>query len=171
MKALEVLLGYACNEKCSFCSQELSWRRAPGLPLPLVARELFRAARDGYRSVCFTGGEPTLRRDLPEMLALSRRLGFEYRRVQTNGLRLGDPGAAAALREAGATHLRVSLHGDAQLHDALVEVPGAFEKAAVGVERALAEGLAVGVNVVLNAANHGAVPALCGDLLDRGVSD
>ncbi|MBI3297866.1 MAG: radical SAM protein [Elusimicrobia bacterium] len=172
MKALEVLLGYGCNEKCLFCSQDLAWRRAPGMPFALVARELFKAAKDGYRAVCFTGGEPTSRRDLPEMLALARRLGFEYRRVQTNGLKLGEPGAVEALEAAGATHFRVSLHGHTpELHDELVKVPGAFAKAVAGLERIRARGLGVGVNVVLNKANAAFLTETCEAFLERGVSD
>ncbi|MBI5597999.1 MAG: radical SAM protein [Elusimicrobia bacterium] len=172
MKAIEVLLSYACNEACAFCSQDIAWRRAPGLPFALVARELFKAAKEGYGAVCFSGGEPTLRGDLGRMLALSRKLGFEYRRVQTNGLRLGSPDYAAELAAAGATHFRVSLHGhDAAAHDALVKVPGAFAKAAAGLEDVMARGLAVGVNFVLTAENAPSLPAFCSAFLERGVKD
>lgn len=172
MKAIEILLSYACNERCSFCSQDVAWRRAPGLPFALVARELFKAAKDGYKAVCFSGGEPTLRADLGAMLALSRKLGFEYRRVQTNGLRLGSPEYAAALASAGATHFRVSLHGaDAAAHDALVKVPGAFAKAVDGLRDVMGRGLAAGVNFVLTAENAASLPAFCEAFLERGVRD
>lgn len=172
MKAVEILLTYACNERCSFCSQDVAWRRAPGLSFALVARELFKAAKDGYKAVCFSGGEPTLREDLGAMLALSRKLDFEYRRVQTNGLRLGSPGYAAGLAAAGATHFRVSLHGhDAALHDGLVKVPGAFAKAAQGLGEVMGRGLAAGVNFVLTAENAASLPAFCAAFLERGVRD
>ncbi len=172
MKALEVLLGYGCNEACAFCSQDLAWRRAPGLPFPLVARELFLAAKDGYTSVCFTGGEPTLRKDLPEMLALSRKLGFEYRRVQTNGVKLAEPGFVESLQAAGANYFRVSLHGHTpEVHDALVKVPGALAKAADGLARLKERGIGVGLNFVLTAANHSVLPEFCAAFLDQGLRD
>lgn len=172
MKALEVLLGYGCNEACAFCSQDLAWRRAPGLPFPLVARELFTAAGDGYKSVCFTGGEPTLRKDLPEMLALSRKLGFEYRRVQTNGVRLADDAYLGSLAGAGANYFRVSLHSHRpEVHDALVKVPGALAKAVGGLDNMRRRGLGAGLNFVLTASNHGVLPEFCAHFLDRGVTD
>lgn len=172
MKAIEVLFGYGCNEKCSFCSQESSWRRLPGLPFSLVAEQLYLAARDGYRSVCFTGGEPTLRADLPKLAALARRAGYRYVRVQTNGLRLAEESYARELVEAGATFFRVSIHGHLpELHDRLVRVPGALEKALRGARNAQALGAGVGVNLVINKENVRALPEACAALLDRGLSD
>ena len=168
MKALEVLLGYGCNEKCLFCSQEVSWRRRPGLPFSLVAEQLYRAREDGFRSVCFTGGEPTLRADLPKMAALARKLGFGYVRVQTNGVKLADTEYAEELVGAGVNFFRVSLHGHtARLHDELVLVPGALAKAYRGIENLQRLGAGMGINVVLNKKNFRELPAICNDFLDR----
>jgi len=168
VKALEVLLGYGCNEKCLFCSQEVSWRRRPGLPFSLVAEQLYRAREDGFRSVCFTGGEPTLRPDLPKMAALARKLGFTYSRVQTNGVKLAEPAYAAELVAAGVNFFRVSLHGHtAKLHDELVLVPGALAKAYRGIGNLQRLGVGIGINVVLNKRNFRELPALCEEFLDR----
>lgn len=172
MKALEILLGYGCNEKCLFCSQEVSWRRRPGLPFSLVAEQLYRAREDGFRSVCFTGGEPTLRVDLPKMAALARKLGFTYARVQTNGVKLAEEAYAEELVGAGVSFFRVSLHGHtAKLHDELVLVPGALAKAYRGIENLQRLGAGIGINVVLNKNNIRELPALCEAFLDRKFAD
>jgi cyclic pyranopterin phosphate synthase len=171
MKALEVLLGYGCNEKCLFCSQELSWRSYAGLPFDFVTRQLYEARAEGYRSVCFSGGEPTLRKDLAALIAFARRLGYDYIRVQTNAVKLSDPAYADALVSAGASYFRCSLHGHTpELHDGAVGLPGALAKAARGIAN-LKGHAGVGINLVLHARNVRALPEICADFVDRGWGD
>lgn len=171
MKALEILLTYGCNEKCLFCSQDLAWRAYEGLPFELVARQLYAARADGFRSVCFTGGEPTARKDLPQMIALARKLGYDYVRVQTNAVRLADREYASSLIAAGATYFRCSIHGhSAAMHDDVVGLPGALAKALKGVEN-VREKAGAGINVVINKTNVRALPGICADFLDRGLDD
>ncbi len=74
---------YRCNATCSFCD---IWER----PSPYVtidhARDNFRdLKRLGVRVIDFTGGEPLLHRQLPELLAEAKQQGF-ITTVTTNGL-------------------------------------------------------------------------------------
>lgn len=74
---------YRCNATCGFCD---IWER----PSPYVtldnARENFRdLKRLGVRVIDFTGGEPLLHRQLPELLAEAKRQGF-ITTLTTNGL-------------------------------------------------------------------------------------
>jgi len=56
----------------------------------------------GPYNIQLSGGEPTLRDDLPEIVALGRNLGYDFIQVNTNGLRLArDPGYVKRLKEAG----------------------------------------------------------------------
>jgi len=56
----------------------------------------------GPYNIQLSGGEPTMRDDLPEIVALGRRLGFSFMQLNTNGLRLAkDPDYVRRLKEAG----------------------------------------------------------------------
>lgn len=56
----------------------------------------------GACNVQLSGGEPTVRDDLPEIIRMAKARGFALIQCNTNGLRLGtEPGYAASLREAG----------------------------------------------------------------------
>lgn len=56
----------------------------------------------GPYNIQLSGGEPTLRDDIPEIISLGRSLGYSFFQLNTNGLRLAkDNGYARSLKEAG----------------------------------------------------------------------
>jgi hypothetical protein len=74
--------------------------------------------------------------------------------------------------EAGANFFRVSIHGHTpELHDGLVKVPGALEKAERALENLRGLGAGIGINFVLNRANYRSLPDFCAHFLDRGQSN
>ncbi len=71
-----------CNYRCRMCGQDRErGEELPAKEIEVVARRL---ADLGARHLVLTGGEPFLRPDLPEIIAIFRRQGFSIR-VQTNG--------------------------------------------------------------------------------------
>ena len=168
----ELFLGYACNERCLFCSQEFAWRRDPFLPFDEAARRVWTAYQRGSRVLVLNGGEPTLHEGLVRLVAFARKTGFPEVHIQTNGLKLSEPDYADALTAAGLTLARFSIHGHTPaLHDAQVQVPGAFAKAMAGLGNLRARGAAAGVNVVLNRLNAPQLSETCAFFLDQGVWD
>jgi MoaA/NifB/PqqE/SkfB family radical SAM enzyme len=161
VKTLEFFVNYACNAKCPFCFNppDATPELDRGLPLPELARRLLQGWRDGYRAVKFIGGEVTVRDDLPQILALARRIGFRSIQVTTNGIRLADPDYARLLARLGVDRVRFSIHGHTPaLHDRLVAVPGALAKIERAARTLKALGVRVGVNYVLNKVNAGDFP-------------
>lgn len=79
-----------CNLACPVCFAS-SGRAAPDPGFDEIAARL-RALRETGRQVNIqlSGGEPTVRDDLPEIVALARGLGFGFVQANTNGLRLAD---------------------------------------------------------------------------------
>ena len=91
----------------------------------------------GYDRIDYFGGEPTLRPDLPDMIAAATRLGC-HTDIITNGMML-DRKLAARLRESGLRLAMVSLDAPwAEVHDRIRGVRGGFRKALAGI-RALAQ--------------------------------
>ncbi|CCH56034.1 Radical SAM domain protein [Fibrisoma limi BUZ 3] len=74
---------YRCNATCSFCD---IWERPSPYVTPENVRENLRdLKRLGVRVIDFTGGEPLLHRQLPDLLAEAKQLGF-ITTITTNGL-------------------------------------------------------------------------------------
>ena len=172
MKILNLFLNYSCNARCGFCFNPASpsegeWR---GMSTPRALSVLLEARRDGYEAVSFIGGEATVRRDFIKIVAAARRVGFRDRRLVTNGLKLADPAAADALAKAGLTSVEVSLHSHLpEVHDRLLGVPGALQKALAAVENLRRHPVSLGANVVVNRLNYRQLPETAEELLRRGV--
>jgi MoaA/NifB/PqqE/SkfB family radical SAM enzyme len=121
-------LTYRCNARCSICSY---WKGPadprPELTLAEIEEGLEKVYDYGCRLVNFTGGEPTLRQDLEQIVARASSLGM-WTSLVTNGSlltrsRLND------LKEAGLDSLMVSLDSlDAAHHDRQRGVPGLQQK-------------------------------------------
>ena len=91
-----------CNLACQHCFADAG--RAQADPPVDAILDWSRAllASGGPFNLQLSGGEPTLRDDLPEIVALVRSLGFGFVQVNTNGLRLAEePAYARALKDAG----------------------------------------------------------------------
>ena len=91
-----------CNLRCRFCFADGG--RADPDPDPEALKVAIReiAENCGRPLIQFSGGEPTLRDDLPELVRCAREAGCGYTQVNTNGLRLArDPDYVRALKEAG----------------------------------------------------------------------
>ncbi len=76
-----------CNLACSFCDDGKGEKYPAVRCLELGtadAQRLLRVIRRGCGSIYFTGGEPLVRKDLPELLASARQLGFWPIFVNTN---------------------------------------------------------------------------------------
>lgn len=92
-----------CNLECPFCFAAAS-RAGTDPDLETLRRrcEQLRAASGTHLNIQLSGGEPTVRPDLPEVISMVRNAGFDFVQLNTNGIRLAtDKGYAAELKEAG----------------------------------------------------------------------
>lgn len=99
-----------CDLRCVYCMPERPvWLpRAEVLSFEELARVAGVAAAHGVRQVRVTGGEPLLRKGLPELVGLLKRLpGLDEVTLTTNGTRL--TALAGALKSAGLDRVTVSL--------------------------------------------------------------
>ena len=105
---LRVSLTDRCNFRCSYCSPGLESAHGDALDGADIRRLVGIFAEMGIRRVRLTGGEPTLRRDIVEIVSdLHATPGIEEIALTTNGHRLEE--LALPLRKAGLRQLNVSL--------------------------------------------------------------
>ncbi len=114
---LDVNVGDGCNLSCTFCTDVDSRGREMFRPTSFWQDELGRAREKGKAGLLISGNEPTLRPDLPEIVATARRLGFVEIELSTAGVRLADRAYLAELLAAGVNVLAVSIHGSNAVTD------------------------------------------------------
>ena len=132
-RRVEIYTGYSCNLRCAFCYyiERLSEEKPP---IECLKAELIRARKYGALDVDFTGGEPTIRTDLPELIAFARNLGYRDICIITNGQMLSKPGCCEKLVKQGLNDVLFSIHGLYETHDQLTRVPGSFRRITDAVE-------------------------------------
>ena len=100
-----------CNYRCRYCMPPEGVEKRPHgdiLSLEELAEIAAAAVRCGVRKIRLTGGEPLVRRGLPDLCRMLRAIpGVEELCLTTNGSLL--PAFAAPLREAGVDRLNISL--------------------------------------------------------------
>jgi radical SAM protein with 4Fe4S-binding SPASM domain len=153
----EIALTYRCQNRCTFCYASAPDRglEVPEMTTGEVKRILDVIVEDArVPTVSFTGGEPTLRPDLPELIAYakSRRLRTN---LITNGIRCGANGYVDKLAAAGLDSAQVSLEAAApEVHDAVVGRPGAWKRTVQGIRNLKAAGIHVHTNTTINSLNR-----------------
>jgi len=119
-----------------------------------VLRVVDRIAVDGkVPSISFTGGECTLRPELPMFIRRARDRGMRVN-IITNGVLCGERSYVDRLVDAGLTSAQVSLSGpNATIHDKLAQHTGAFDKTIRGIRNLHDAGLHVHTNTTINQQN------------------
>lgn len=121
-----IMLTDRCNLRCVMCGQ---WRRRPG---PELSTEDWKyviddLARNGIRSIHFSGGEPLLRQEsLRELIRYSHKNGMTTG-VTTNGLLLSEELLRDLVKD-GLVSLALSMDAVGEEYDAIRGAAGAFER-------------------------------------------
>jgi radical SAM protein with 4Fe4S-binding SPASM domain len=154
----EVAITYRCNLKCTFCYAGCNCTTNPvGDDREMTTEEVIRvlrAIREDAQvpSVSFTGGEPTLREDLPDLVACASALGMRVNLI-TNGTRI-TADVAQTLADAGLDSAQVSLEGvTAETHEKVTAIPQSFEPTVSAVGHLKRAGVAVHTNTTINRDN------------------
>ena len=148
-----------CNLKCVHCyahakniafDNELSTSEGKILIDDLV--------EFGVPVMLFSGGEPLVRKDLPELAAYAVKKGMRAV-ISTNGT-LITPQIAQTLKDIGLSYVGISLDGMEEINDRFRGVKGAFRLALKGIENCKKAGIKVGLRFTINKSNAGQIPEI-----------
>ena len=157
---MDLAITYRCNNACAHCYNARA-RNYPELSTQQWLKILDKLWDVGIPHIVFTGGEPTLRSDLPELIAHAEKNG-QITGINTNGRRLKDQVFLDKLVQSGLDHIQITLESHlAAIHDEMVMHPGAWEETTAGLKNALKTHLYVMTNTTLLQNNS---PYLAGTL-------
>ncbi len=165
---MDLALTYRCNNACSHCYN------ARPRSFPELSAEEWHKIIDhlwdlGIPHIVFTGGEPTLRNDLPDLIRHAEKNG-QITGLNTNGRKLADPSFVESLVDAGLDHVQITLEShNPEIHDKMVVTPGAWQETIKGIRNALASKLYVMTNTTMLTHNHHSLEETLKFLADLGV--
>lgn len=145
-----------CPLACRHCYlPETRGRTRPGPELTTAQWKavLRQLARAGGLYLVFTGGEPLLRPDLPELCRAAKKLNFDVR-IFSSGLGL-TPALAAEFKAAGVSAFELSFYGTPAVHDAVTGQKGSFKRTLAAARLLRAAGVKVRMKVPLMDLNAG----------------
>jgi len=142
-----------CNLKCIHCyahaknipfDNELSTKDGKNLIDDL--------ARFNVPVLLFSGGEPLIRKDLPELAAYTVEKGIRAV-ISTNGTLISQK-TAHILKDIGLSYVGISLDGMEKINDRFRGVKGAFQSALDGINNCKEAGIKVGLRFTINKFNE-----------------
>jgi len=145
---MDLALTYRCNNACAHCYNARP-RNYPELDTQTWKKIIDRVWEQRVPHVVFTGGEPTLRDDLVELVAYAQEKGL-VTGLNTNGRKLADPSLLQELIEAGLDHVQITIEScDAWVHDTMVRAGGAWKETLTGLRNVVASKIYMMTNTTL----------------------
>jgi radical SAM protein with 4Fe4S-binding SPASM domain len=165
---MDLALTYRCNNDCAHCYNARA-RSFPELDTAGWKQVIDRVWEIGIPHVVFTGGEPSLRDDLPELIAHAERNG-QITGINTNARRLSDTRFVQRLVDAGLDHVQITVEShDAEIHDQMVQARGAWKQTIAGLRNVLETPLYVMTNTTMLQENAGGLAETLAFLSAEGV--
>lgn len=165
---MDLALTYRCNNDCPHCYNSRR-RDYPEMDTAHWKRILDLLWSLGVPHIVFTGGEPTLRSDLPDLIAHAESLGH-ITGLNTNARRLADPRYVQRLVDSGLDHVQITVEShDADIHGRMVGSKNAFSQTIEGLKNILDTSLYVMTNTTMLQTNVHTIPATLDFLADLGV--
>jgi radical SAM protein with 4Fe4S-binding SPASM domain len=145
---MDLAVTYRCNNDCAHCYNARP-RDFSEINTSEWKRIIDRLWDIGIPHLVFTGGEPSLRNDLPELIAHAESKG-QITGLNTNARRISDQRYLDQLVSAGLDHVQITVEShDAVIHDAMVNSTGAWKQTILGLRNALETPLYVMTNTTM----------------------
>jgi 12,18-didecarboxysiroheme deacetylase len=154
----------ACNLRCVHCYAHATGKSSENELSTAEGRQIIDDLSNfGVPVLLFSGGEPLVRKDLPELAAYAVEKGMRAV-ISTNGT-LIDGSTAKTLKQIGLSYVGISLDGIGDVNDRFRGVSGAFDLAMAGIRHCKEAGIKVGLRFTVNKLNVKEIPGIF-DLLE-----
>ncbi len=150
---MDIAITYQCNNDCTHC-YNARVRNFPHLSKQEWFSVIDKIWSLGIPHIVFTGGEPTIYKHLPELIQYTENKGI-ITGINTNGRNLAKEPLLKELISAGLDHVQITLESsDPQIHDEMVNRPGAWEETVAGIKNVVNSDLYMMTNTTMLKTNY-----------------
>ncbi len=165
---MDIAITYQCNNDCTHCYNARS-RLFPGLEKEDWFKVIDRIWELNIPHIVFTGGEPTLSPDLPDLIRYAEQKGI-ITGINTNGRNLANEEFLDKLISAGLDHIQITLEShDPMIHDQMVNYPGAWVETVAGIKNVTQRKIYMMTNTTMLKTNYETIPQTLDFLAELGV--
>src|SRR3989338_4099857 len=142
-----------CNQRCVFCSNP---PKSGELGFEEAKRHMLRMKEEGVTDLMITGGEPTLKKDLREIIQLAEDMNFKEITIQTNGSTLHTEEMVKMLYPFRHNlKVNVSFHAsDRKIFSDLSQAPHTYDNTLKSLENLGKYGIPTNITIVIQKANY-----------------
>jgi radical SAM protein with 4Fe4S-binding SPASM domain len=149
---MDLALTFKCQNDCVHCYTG-GPHETPELNTEQWREVIDRLSRIGVFILTFTGGEPTLREDLPDLLLYAQAKGMVTGLI-TNGRKLKDKSYVAKLEKAGLDFVQITLESHKpKVHDLMTGAKGSWKETVAGIRNAAQSQVYLTTNTTLSKHN------------------
>ncbi len=165
---MDLAITYRCNNACAHCYNGRP-RTYPELSTSAWFGIIDKLWEIGIPHLVFTGGEPTLRDDLPQLIKYAEEKG-QITGLNTNGRKFNDESYLQTLVESGLDHIQITFESSVpDIHDEMVYHTGAWSQTLSGLKNAIKNHKYVMTNTTMLSTNKHTIPDTLRLLGDLGV--
>ncbi len=151
---MDMALTFRCQNNCVHCYAG-GPHETPELTTMQWKTVIDKLSKIGVFILTFTGGEPTLRDDLPDLLLYAQSKGIVTGLI-TNGRRLKDKDYVSTLEKSGLDFVQITLESyKPTVHDDMTKAVGSWKETVVGIKNAVQSQIYVSTNTTLGKLNAG----------------
>ena len=151
---MDLALTFTCQNDCIHCYAG-GPHQTPELNTMQWKQVIDNLSKIGVFIVTFTGGEPTLREDLTELLLYAQNKGMVTGLI-SNGRKLKDKAYVEALEKAGLDFVQITLESHKSLiHDQMTGVKGSWKETLEGIRNSVQSEIYISTNTTLSKQNAG----------------
>ncbi len=161
-------LTLACNLRCKHCGSSAGQPRKNELTTDEAIQLCNQFPSLLVQEVDFTGGEPLLRSDWPEIALHLKKLNISTG-IVTNGVTL-DKETISKLKETGISHIAVSVDGLESTHDFIRSKDGVYNEVIKGIRRLVEEKIPTTIITTVTELNIDELPTLFKIFSDIGIN-
>ncbi|OGW45131.1 MAG: hypothetical protein A2Y66_04855 [Nitrospirae bacterium RBG_13_41_22] len=126
----EIFISDQCNNNCLYCPFRQKYSSQPDLNTIIASLK-----QKNEDNVAFYGGEPTLRKDLLEIILAAKKNGYRRIKLLTNGRAFSDIQFLKQIVSSGCYLFEIKLWGsNPSLHDYITQMTGSFRETIHGLE-------------------------------------
>jgi radical SAM protein with 4Fe4S-binding SPASM domain len=145
-----IMTGFSCNNDCVMCSTKPKSNHYSNRSSEEIEKDLIIGKKMNYERVEFTGGEPTIRPDILNLIKKAKNLKYREVAISTNGRMLSYDAFCKKAVENGLNRatFTLSAHNN-KLGEAISRTPNAFKQTIEGIKNTVAcSSVEVSVNTV-----------------------